>query len=354
MKKYGKFISLVAAIVLLVTAGVLFYAYLSPHKLASQTTGIYNIHYVNYRGRTDVDVGFERELKKLGVRAVITYHDLNFNDKNADEIVKKIEADADVDLVITWGTTATLATIGRFDNPRKGRISTIPVIFTLVTAPKKSGIVPDGDAVRPNVTGTSHIAPLYNQFRSMMAYHPAAKVGMLFTPTELNSVITLQYISTYAAFHSVSLVAIGFNTGGDGRPNADNAKAAIDQMKREGVQWLYLPPDSFLGTQAKDVVIPYAHSLGIRTFASTEQLMKAGAGYGLITPYITLGEHTAQKAKKVLVDRIPAEQLVIDTVTRFVHQVNLDVLMQMELDIPLDKFQSLQVVTTLPLERHPK
>ena len=39
---------------------------------------------------------------------------------------------------------------------------------------------------------------------------------------------------------------------------ADGAEAMIAEMKEQKAEWLYLPPDSYLGTQAQKVIIPAA------------------------------------------------------------------------------------------------
>ena len=53
-------------------------------------------------------------------------------------------------------------------------------------------------------------------------------------------------------------------------------------MKDQKVDWLYLPPDSYLGTQAKASSFR-GDGRRASTFASTEQLMETGALTGLIS-----------------------------------------------------------------------
>jgi putative ABC transport system substrate-binding protein len=155
----------------------------------------------------------------------------------------------------------------------------------------------------------------------MMVYQKTTRVGVLYTPTENNSIVTVDELRKVARVYKAEIIAIPFKIQ-DGLPVATNAVEALHKMRDMGVEWLYLPPDSFLGTQARDLVIPTAHDLGLLTFASTEQLMKAGAAFGLICPYFELGQLAAEKAKLILVNKHSPENIKIDTVERFTHVVN--------------------------------
>ncbi len=335
----------IAVVAIIMSISIAFHTLMDGRLHTHNLSGVYNIHYVNYRGRTAVDAGFEKHLRDHGVKFAITYHDLNFNAANAPTVREKINSDPDVDLIVTWGTTATLGIIGRFDAPEGGVIGRTPVVFTLVTSAERSGITGGKYVPRMNVTGASHIAPIYNQFRTMMAYHPSKKVGMIFTPTELNSVLTFQVMRSQAANHDVDVIGIGFTTNEEGRPDASNAIEALHKLKEQGVEWLYLPPDSFLGSKARDLIIPTAHKLGIRTFASTEQLMQAGAAYGLISPYALVGQHAAEQARKILVEKIKPDNIPVDTAPRFIHQVNMDALASLGLELPVERIGSIEIVS---------
>lgn len=311
---------------------------------AHRPTGIYNIHFVNYQGRTDVDIGFEQHLKKHNLRYNITYHDLATDPRAAAAIRKKIEEDTNVDLIVTWGTSATLGIIGRHDDVTSERLARIPTIFTLVTNPEGAELVANRFTPRPNVTGASHIAPIYNQFRTMMAYYQAQRIGIIFSPSELNSVVTYTALGFYAQNHGVEVVSASLPSGKE--LTAEGADEVVARLKAEGVGWLYLSPDSSTGTKARDLIIPAAHRAGIRTFASTEQQMQAGASFGLISPYYTVGAHAAEQALRILVDGVAAHDIPIDTSPRFIHQVNPDALDSMGAAVPLDKLDNVQLVSS--------
>jgi putative ABC transport system substrate-binding protein len=86
------------------------------------------------------------------------------------------------------------------------------------------------------------------------------------------------------------------------------------------------------------VIIPAAMSVGLPTFASTEQLMEAGSLTGLISHYYAIGQFTAYKAEQILVNKVSPQRIPIETLTRFTLQVRMDVAEQLKMPPPLPMF----------------
>jgi putative ABC transport system substrate-binding protein len=126
---------------------------------------------------------------------------------------------------------------------------------------------------------------------------------------------------------------------------AEGAAEMVRELKQQNVEWLYLPPDSYLGTITKSVVIPAAMAAGLPTFASTEQLMETGALTGLVSRYHSVGQFTAYKAEQILVNRVPPQRIPVETLTRFALQVRMDVAEQLKLPPPLPMFNYAELIT---------
>jgi putative ABC transport system substrate-binding protein len=121
-----------------------------------------------------------------------------------------------------------------------------------------------------------------------------------------------------------------------------------DLKLRDGVEWLYLPPDSYLGTQAQKVIIPAAMSVNLPAFASTEQLMETGALTGLVSRYHSIGQFTAYKAEQILVNKVSPQRIPVETLTRFALQVRMDVAEQLKLPPPLPMFNYAELIVPKP------
>lgn len=301
------------------------------------------IYAITFRGMTDVERGFQDYFAARRIPVQITWRDLNRDSARMPVFLDEIRRTRP-DLVYTWGTSVTLGVVGTFDAPEpQTHIADIPVVFTLVAAPVLAKIVPDLKSSRRNVTGVFHVAPTEAQIRAMASYRPFKSIGILYTPTEQNSVVVVNEVREVAKRLGFTVVAKPFRMSGN-QVSADGAPEMIRELKEQKVDWLYLPPDSYLGTQAQKVIIPAAMSVGLPTFASTEQLMDAGALTGLISHYYAIGQFTAYKAEQILVNKVPPSRIPIETLTRFTLQVRMDVAEQLRMPPPLPMFNYAELI----------
>ncbi len=293
------------------------------------------IYAITFRGMTDVEKGFEDYFATRKVAVDITYRDLNREAGRMPGFLDEIRSTRP-DLVYAWGTSVTLGVAGPFDAPARGAfIHDIPVVFTLVAAPVLAKIVADTRAPGRNVTGVTHVAPTEAQIRAMAAYRPFQTLGVLYTPTEKNSVVVLEEIRRLGRERGYHTVERTFRLDAGRKPTPEGAAELVHELKEAGAQWLYLPPDSFLGTLAEGVIIPAAMEAGLPTFASTEQLMQAGALSGLVSRYYNVGQFTAYKAEQILVGKVPAGTVPVETLKRFSYQIRMPAARRLKLPPPL-------------------
>jgi putative ABC transport system substrate-binding protein len=245
----------------------------------------------------------------------------------------------------------TLGVLGPYDAIIPGQhITDIPVVFTLVASPTLAKIVPETDASsRRNVTGVVHVAPVPAQIKAMAAYRQFQTLGVLYTPTEQNSVVVLDEIRKLGRANGFDTVSRTFRLDANRKVSAEGAADLVRELKEAKAQWLYLPPDSFLGTLAQDVIIPTAMEVGLPTFASTEQLMQAGALSGLVSRYHSVGQFTAHKAEQILVGRQQPSSVPIETLKRFSYQVRISVAEKLHLPPPLPMFNYAEIITDSPV-----
>ncbi|HZN23669.1 MAG TPA: ABC transporter substrate-binding protein [Burkholderiales bacterium] len=305
----------------------------------------FQVYAVLFRGMTDVEKGFEDYLASRKVPVQITYRNLNRDPARMPGFLDEIRA-MRPDVVYTWGTSVTLGVVGPYDGVVRGQhITDIPTVFTLVAGPVLAKIVPDMAATGRNVTGVMHVAPTATQIRGMASYRKFETLGVLYTPTERNSVVTveeLRRLGRQSGFHTVERT---FRLDSSRKPVVDGAAELVRELKEAGAQWLYLPPDSFLGTVSQDVVIPAAMELGLPTFASTEQLMQAGALCGLVCRYYNIGQLTAYKAEQILVGKVAPNNIPVETLKRFSYQISMPVARRLKLPPPLPMMGYAELIT---------
>ena len=320
-------------------------AVLADNPSASKRARPFRIYAITFRGMTDVEKGFSEYFASRKIPVEIIYRDLNREAARLPAMLDEIRA-IKPDLIYTWGTSVTLGVVGPYDGVVPGQhITDIPVVFTLVAAPTLAKIVSDLKNPGRNVTGVTHVGPTDAQIRAMAQYRSFKTLGVLYTPTEKNSVVVIEDIRRLGremGFHTVERT---FRLDAQRKPIADGAADLVRELKEAGAQWLYLPPDSYLGTLAEAVIIPAAMQLGLPTFASTEQLMQAGALSGLVSRYYNVGQFTAYKAEQILVQKMAASSVPVETLKRFSYQIRMPAAKRLNLPPPLPMLSYAEIIT---------
>jgi putative tryptophan/tyrosine transport system substrate-binding protein len=318
-------------------------------KRPTPSTRPLRIYAITFRGMTDVEKGFEEYFASRKIPVQITWRDLNRDATRMPAFIDEIRSSRP-DVIYTWGTSVTLGVLGPYDavDPVK-HITDIPVVFTLVASPTLAKIIPENGGTRKGVTGVIHVAPVAAQIQAMAAYRPFQKLGVLYTPTERNSVVVLDEIRKIGRERNFDTISRTFRLDAQRKVTAEGAAELVRELKDAGSQWLYLPPDSFLGTLAQDVVIPTAMEVGLPTFASTEQLMQAGALSGLVSRYHSVGQFTAHKVEQILVAKVAPEAVPIETLKRFSYQIRISVAEKLKLPPPLPMFNYAEILNDAPI-----
>ena len=313
-------------------------------SLAAEGHRPWRIYTITYRGKTEVERGFAEHFAARGIPVEIVWRDIALDPARLPALVDEIRHERP-DLVHTWGTGVTLGIVGRWDAPDRSRyVSDIPVVFSLVAAPVSTGIVADLRSPGRAVTGVCHVASLAAQLQAMRTYRPFRTIGMLYSPNEPNSAAVLQELRALGRRDGFAVLAEPFRIDAAGRASGEGAADVVRRFQAAGAGWLYMPPDSFLSTQARDVVLPAALAAGLPAFASTEQLMAAGALLGLVSRYYNVGQFAAFKAERILVDKVAPGRIPVETLTRFALQIDLGVARRLELLPPLAMFNYAELI----------
>ena len=306
----------------------------------------FRIYAITFRGMTEVEKGFSDYFATRKVPVQITFRDLNRDNARMRTFLDEIRA-TKPDLIYTWGTSVTLGVVGPYDGVVPGQhITDIPVVFTLVASPTLAKIVRDPRQPERNVTGVTHVGPTEAQIKAMAQYRPFQTLGVLYTSTERNSVVTLEEIRRLGQESGFRTIDRSFRLDAQRRPIADGAADLVKELKEAGAQWLYLPPDSYLGTLAESIVIPAAMSLGLPTFASTEQLMQAGALSGLVSRYYNVGQFTAHKAEQILMGKQSPSSIPVEPLQRLSYQIRMPAAKRLNLPPPLPMLSYAELITT--------
>ena len=289
-----------------------------------------------WRGESKVEAGVRAYVQANGLPLNFTCLSVKSNTDNLPRLVAKAKA-MNPDLIYTWGTSTALATFGKYgqSDPDK-HVTDIPAIFTMVSYPEKSGLVPSLESSRRNITGATHTVPLAAQIRAMEAYRPIQRLGMLYNPLENNSVVNVREMKEIADKRDFEVIALPVELDAQQRPDPDSLPRLIDKLAAREPQFLYIGPDSFIGSN-RETVIGESMAHGIPTFTSTElEILRGDAMIGLYTSYFNLGRYMGYLAERVLMDGTPPASIPVSTLDRFTYALRLSVADKLGLYPPLD------------------
>lgn len=279
---------------------------------------------ITFRGETEVERGFRDYLANAGVEAEILHRDADRDATRVEGILQEAQA-FKPELIYTWGTPVTLAVTGRHDKPASHPLAGVPVVFALVAAPVQSGIVPSLAGHGRAITGAVHVVPTAVQMRAMQSYRAFTKVGVIYTSTETNSRVIVDDVRAFAKPAGIEVIERTLKLNAQGKPVADGVEDMIADMAKAGAQWLYLLPDTFLGSLYGRLT-PTALRVRLPTFGAAELALRSGGALvGLVSRYHSVGQLAGSKAVDILVRNKPAASLPVQTLKRFSLIVNIEV-----------------------------
>lgn len=296
-----------------------------------------------WRGWDDAAQGFRDYLDQRGIKAEITIRDADQERTRVAEFTREIRANPP-DLVFVWGTTTALEALGTMKTLGEGRfIDRTPVVFTIVTEPFANGLIA-GDA-RPgrNATGVLYLAPVESQMRTMLAYRGAKRVGAIYNPAEKNAALTVEEVARVGK-------TLGFETVSEpirldaGRPVVADIPDRVQALKKAGVDWMYIPPDSFLNFN-RAVLTDAALDLRLPSFASAEAYMRSGKALaGLVSRYYNCGQFAGFKAAQILLEGKQPQDIPVEPLNRFSLTIRMETATALDLYPPLSLLRYAEVV----------
>ncbi len=322
-------------------------------RLRHPTGRPFRILMLTFRGETDVDRGFRAYLADAGLDAQFTVRDVQ-QDAGRVPAILRDTAPWQPDLIYAWGTPITLAVVGPHDAAsQSGFVRDIPVVFALVAAPLQSRIVAQLDAPGRNVTGAVHVVPTDVQLRAMQSYRPFQKLGVLYNAAEPNSRAIVAQAREFCQRSGAQLLERTFRTNATGAPVADGVEDLVAQLHAAGAQWLYLLPDTFLGSLYERIA-PTALKLQLPSFGAAELAVRSGGALvGLVSRYYSVGQLAGAKALDILVAGKSPAQVPVETLKRFSLLVNMQVARSLRLYPPIDMLNYAEVIAIGPTEARP-
>jgi len=316
---------------------------------AAEAVRPYRIYMALWRGWEEAAQGFRDYFINQNIPVELIVRDANQDKSKLKDFVAEAQS-LDVDLVFTWGTTVTEEMLGRYDDPdTEHHITRIPAVFAIVSQPL-GGVVPSLTSSGRNITGTTYLVPMETQVNLIQSYRPLKKLGVVYNPLERNALVAISELTTLGETQGFSVVSVPVDVA-DGKPKPASIPAKVGWLKAERVDFLYIPPDTFLNVN-RDILTGAALDLAIPTFAAGENPVILSNGlFGGVYRYYTVGQLTAYKAEQILVHKIKPSEIPIDAPKRLSILINMSVARQLKLYPPMNLLGLAEVID--PAEAKP-
>ena len=282
----------------------------------------FRIYMMLFRGWEEACDGFRDYFASREIPVELIIRDAKQQRSAIPEMVREAK-DLRPDLVYIWGTQNAVAALGPWNAPDpKLHITDLPVVFNIVGEPVENGIVQSLERPGRNATGTVYVAPIKTQLNTMTAYRAFKRIGVIYSPAESSSVLTVKALREASGTFGFELLAMPAPLNAAKALIPESLPELAQALKRQQTDWLYIPTGTTL--QVNRIALTNA-ALEVRlpTFAATERFIRFANGLaGLVCRYYSIGQFTGFKAEQILRGMKP-EAIPVQTLNRFSFIINM-------------------------------
>ena len=321
---------------------VFLFFFLFPFLFAEAASPL-KVYMVLWNGCEDACRGFLDYLKSSRLNVEIVQRNL---DKKTDQISALIEEvkETSPDLLVTWGTLATLEMLGTENNGPVSKYGAVPALFMVVSQPVESGLVSSLVSQGRNITGVMHLVALSDQLQYARQIIPFKRLGIIYNPTETNAQIAVQQLKHYASLMNFDLLEKPVPLNKKKKPDAKTITGLVSELAEAKTDLIYLGPDAFMNTNRK-ILIDAATAFSIPVFSASEGAVRHdNALFAFVHRYYTVGQMAGRKAFKMLKDKIQAYDIPIESPQRALLVVNMAAAQKIGIYPPLSLMQNADLI----------
>ena len=239
-----------------------------------------------YKGVYD---GLNHKGYKEGLNLKIDYKNVEQDKKlalkAAQEFVKK-----EVDLIVALGTGSSLAALKATEKKQ------IPIVFSIVGAPKATGIIHDYDDSKRNITGVSMKVPVKEQFQMIKDILPdVKKLGIIYCTEMPQAVATGQEATAVASEFGWEQLTISLPKGE--LPQLEKKVESLAQ----NVDVIYIPTDPILNSpENMRIILRMADERMIPVVAVAKKFVEDGVLLAVHCDFYEIGRQAADPIAHVL------------------------------------------------------
>ncbi|MDP4159454.1 MAG: ABC transporter substrate-binding protein [Bacillota bacterium] len=266
--------------------------------------------------------GFLETLKQNGYEEgknlTVDYQNAQGDQSVLQSIAQKFSS-AKLDLVLAIATPSAQAMASASKD--------IPILITAVTDPVEAKLVNSMDKPGKNVTGTTDMNPLKEQFELMKKLVPNVKrVGVIYNAGEVNSQVQVTMAKKVAKDLGLEIVEATVTTSADVLQASQSLVGKVDTI--------YVPTDNMVVSAAQSVV-QVANKNKIPIISGESSVVDKGALATIGINYNKLGKQTGDMALRVLKGDKP-QNMPIESQKEFDTVLNKATISTLGITVPED------------------
>jgi len=303
------------------------------------------IYMVLWRGCEEACQGFKQYLEDQKLPVELTLRDAARDKSKLSGFLTEAR-ETRPDLVVTWGTSVTKEIIGPIEpDSEQTLLGDIPTMFMVVADPISAGIVESYEySGRPSVTGIRNRVPEEVQIRAIQDYLDLKRIGVIYSPSELNSVLNTEQLEKLAESMGFTLVTRTYEVDDKGNPLEGQIPELMLQMADEQVDMIYVGSSSY-NLQRSDEFTRAATEQGLPVASAYEVMVTQSQGLlAVANRYYNVGRLAANQAEKVLFEEQQPGSLPISALSRYSVFINIDVARKLELFPPIQLLRFAELV----------
>ncbi|KAF0215125.1 MAG: hypothetical protein FD174_4226 [Geobacteraceae bacterium] len=199
-----------------------------------------------------------------------------------EELVREFAA-AKMDLIVTMGTTASLA-VTRM-------IKDVPVVFCYVYDPVEVKIAQDWKSSGNNTTGASSKVPMAKLVSSLKEFTPVKRLTVFYTPGEKNSEAQLKELQALETTARIKVIPVIL-------PKKEEIAQILPEVLRT-TDAIYISGSSIVGT-AIPFIVEMAAKAKVVTITHLDDAVDKGVLLGVCANPFLVGRLAGEKAVKIL------------------------------------------------------
>lgn len=329
-------------IFLLILTSVSFFASAAQVFNASNPATVYM---VVWRGCEDACQGFKNYIDNNALPINLIIRDVARDKSLLPQYLNEAKQ-LNPDLVVTWGTTVSKGMIGTMGElGAETKLGDIPVMFMIVADPLGAGIIASYKASgRETVTGIRNRISEDVQIRAIREYFPLLRMGVVYSESELNSVLNTEKLKKLSTEMGFELIVKTYELDDDKIPKPNQFDRVMQEMSDAEVDVIYVGSSSY-NLENRDDFTRAAVRYKLPVASAYDVMVTESDGLiSVANKYYNVGRLAASQANKILFDQVDPGSMPIAELSEFSMFINMSVARDLSLYPPIQLLRFAELI----------